>query len=78
MKYTLPLALLGASLAWADFGDVRGAVDENNFARAASLIRGYEARHGQTPDSILALSWMARGALSRRDYGRAEAYARDT
>lgn len=79
MKYVLSVALFGASFAWADFvGDVRGAVDENKFARAASLIRDYEAKRGQTPQSILALSWMARAALNHKDYAKAEAYARDT
>jgi hypothetical protein len=79
MIYVLPLVVFGASLAWADLvGDVRGAVDEKNFARAASLIRGYEARRGQTPESILAVSWMARGALSQKDFAKAETYARET
>jgi len=79
VRRALLLGLFGASLAWADLvGDVRGAVDQKNFERAASLIRGYEAKRGQTPESILALSWMARGALNQKDYTKAEAYARDT
>ena len=78
-RRALLLGLFGASLAWADLvGDVRGAVDQKNFERAASLIRGYEAKRGQTPESILALSWMARGARNQKDYTKAEAYARDT
>jgi thiol-disulfide isomerase/thioredoxin len=77
MKCAL-LALFVASLASADLvSDVREAVDRRDFARASAYIRNYEVKRGQTPESILALSWMARGALSQQDYGKADAYARD-
>ena len=79
MKNALPLTLFAASLAFADIvTDVRQAADQKDFARATAYIRNYEAKRGETPESILALSWMARGALRQKDYARAEAFARDT
>lgn len=78
-KTILPLVLLGASMAWADLvTDVRTAIELNNFPRAQSFIQNARAQQGETPQSILALSWMARGALAHKQYAQAESYARDT
>jgi thiol-disulfide isomerase/thioredoxin len=79
LRYVLPLALLGASMASADLvADVRVALDQNNFPRALTYIQNARAKQGETPQSILALSWMARGALAHKQYAQAESYARDT
>ena len=78
-KYLLPLALLGAALAAEDLvSDVRDAIAKSDFPRAASYIEKYKAKRGETPESILALSWMARGSLAQKKYEQAEAYAGQT
>lgn len=79
MRYVLPLALLGAAIASADLvGDVRIALQQNNFPRALSFIQNARTKEGETSQSILALSWVARGELGIRQYAQAESYARDT
>src|SRR5690348_13073454 len=78
-RRTAALALFATSLLAADLvSDVQQAVARKDFAGATAKIRIYEARRGQTPESILALSWMARGALDQKNQGKAEGYARDT
>jgi len=72
------LALLGVSAAWADVvSDVVAAASHNNFIAAQALLQQARAA-GETPQTVLALSWMARYALSFRQYAQAEGYARDT
>lgn len=75
----LPLFALAA---WAQTGnlirDVRAAIAQNDFAKAETLIAGYESAHGPTPEMLEALSWLGRGALAARQYGQAEAYASRT
>ena len=81
---TTPLGLLGAlffcaGLLPADLvPDVREAIAKNDFARAAGYIQTYRSERGETPESILALSWMARGALGLKQYDQAEGYAQQT
>jgi thiol-disulfide isomerase/thioredoxin len=57
---------------------VETAAQMRDYATADKLVHGLEAAGGVTPTSILALSWIARGALANRDYDRAEAYAQQT
>lgn len=79
LRYLLPLAALGTSVASAGLvEDVQAAVAKNNFPAAQALIQNARAGQGETPQTILALSWMARGALGLRQYSQAETYARDT
>ena len=75
----LPVALLAASTASATIvDDVLGALSRNDFVRADQYIRSYGASRGATPEMILAVSWMARGALELRRYPEAEKYAQQT
>jgi thiol-disulfide isomerase/thioredoxin len=79
LRYVLPLALLGAAIASADLvSDVRVALTQNNFQRALGFIQNARAKDGETPQTILALSWMARGELGVKQYAQAESYAQDT
>ena len=79
LKYALPVALLSLSCTAASLVDgVRSASEQNDYARAAGYIQSYESRGGQTPESILALSWMARTALEQKKYVQADRYAQDT
>jgi thiol-disulfide isomerase/thioredoxin len=78
LKYALPVALLSLSCTAASLVDgVRSASEQNDYARAAGYIQSYESRGGQTPESILALSWMARTALEQKKYVQADRYAQD-
>src|SRR5271170_580204 len=73
-----PLGLLAVS-AWANvINDVREAVDRKNFAQADSLIQKYRSSQGVTPEMILALSWMGRGALEAKQLDKADSYAKET
>jgi thiol-disulfide isomerase/thioredoxin len=67
----LPALFLYASLV----NDVRSLLARHDFAAAEQTVRTYEARAGETPEAAAALSWLARGALDARNYGRADAYA---
>jgi thiol-disulfide isomerase/thioredoxin len=79
VKWALILGLTGLSRGAADLvADVRGAAGQNDFTRANGYIRSYEAKRGQTPESILALSWIARTALTRKKYDQADRYAQET
>jgi thiol-disulfide isomerase/thioredoxin len=65
------------SSAWAGIvEDVRGALAQNSFQTADSELKAYQAQNGVTPEYIEAYSWMARAALSARDYDQAAAYAK--
>lgn len=57
---------------------VRAAVAVANFRKADNLLADYRLRHGTTPDALEALSWLARGALARKNLDRADAYAVET
>jgi thiol-disulfide isomerase/thioredoxin len=58
--------------------DVRDAFAHNNVAAATAALDNYKSHSGVTPEYILAVSWMGRGLLARKDYTGAEKYARDT
>jgi thiol-disulfide isomerase/thioredoxin len=81
MKFRLvPLGMLfvlGAPAAGL-VPDVRKAIAANDLARGESLIDAYKTQNGVTPEMILALSWLGRGALAGRDFDRAGTYATRT
>lgn len=80
MRYILSLLTLAmASAAGPNIiNDVRLAIEHNDFARGAELIRSYRATNGATPEAIQALSWMARGELAAKQVDAAEKYAEET
>jgi len=57
---------------------VMAAVNAKDFATAEKMISAVQANGGPTTASVLALSWMGRGALAFGDYDRAEKYAAKT
>lgn len=74
----IPAGLL-AACAWANvINDVRDAADQNNFALGDSIIQKYRSQQGVTPEMIVALSWMGRGALSAKQLDKADSYAKET
>jgi thiol-disulfide isomerase/thioredoxin len=76
MASRLLLLVVLVSTAFAGIiDDVRSATAANNFSAADSAIRSYRAQHGDTPELIEAVSWMARGALAAGRLDQAANYA---
>ncbi|HEV8041826.1 MAG TPA: TlpA disulfide reductase family protein [Bryobacteraceae bacterium] len=74
----IPAGLIAAA-AWANvINDVRAAVAHDNFALGDSIIQKYRSSEGATPEIIVALSWMGRGALGAKQLDKADAYAKET
>ena len=59
-------------------GDIRAQLAENSFPAAESELKNYKTQHGVTPEYLEALSWMARGATSAKQWDQAAAYASET
>src|SRR6202521_2865632 len=59
-------------------GDVRAQLAQNSFSAAESELKNYKSQHGVTPEYLEALSWMARGAASTKQWERAASYANQT
>jgi len=57
---------------------VRGATAQGNFAAGERIVGEYRAAHGVTPEFLVALSWLGRGALASKQWEKAEAYATQT
>ena len=55
--------------------DVRAQLAQNSFPTAESELKNYKSQHGVTPEYLEALSWMARGAASTKQWDEATAYA---
>src|ERR1700736_742839 len=65
--------------AQADLIDeVRAQLAQNSFPTAESELKNYRSQHGVTPEYLEALSWMARGAASTKQWDQATAYASET
>src|SRR5580700_10571031 len=74
----IPAGLIAAT-AWANvINDVRDAAAHSNFALGDSIIQKYRSSEGVTPEMIVALSWMGRGALAAKQLDKAESYAKET
>lgn len=58
--------------------DVRAAIRKGDFAAAEALVERSRAEKGTTPENLLALSWLARGAYGAKNYAAAEKYAAET
>ncbi len=58
--------------------DVRAAIASQDFARGESIVRQYQKVHGTTPESVAALSWLARGTLAAKQLDKAAQYAGET
>jgi len=58
--------------------DVRNSIAQKNYSLAEKQLRDYRAQYGDSPESVEALSWMGRGALGDKQYGKAIVYARQT
>jgi hypothetical protein len=56
--------------------DIHAAVVQNRLDWAESALKTYVAQHGQTPEYLDALSWLARGYLNGNQPDRAQDYAK--
>lgn len=62
----------------AIISDVRAALKGNDFGAAAEVLSAYHTAKGITPEYLEAYSWMGRTALTAKDLGAADRYARET
>jgi len=58
--------------------DVRSQLAYNNFAPAELVLSRYRAQHGEDPEYLEALSWMARASLSANQFDQASKFATQT
>jgi len=77
------LLLLLLCRAWSASGqsiitEARSAAAQRNFALGESRIEAYRSRQGVTPEMLVALSWLARGAFDAREFDNADTYAEQT
>ena len=81
----MKFALFYMAITWKVLAEVnpfvaqaQAAAEKKDYATAERVVSSMQATAGVTPASILALSWLGRGALGNRDYDRAEKYAAQT
>lgn len=72
------LLLLSSTLFASIVQDVRSQIAKGDFAAGERLIAEYRKSQGVTPEMILGLSWLGRGALAAKQYEKADAYAAET
>jgi thiol-disulfide isomerase/thioredoxin len=59
-------------------GNVRSQLAQNSFSTAEAELRSYQAQRGITPEYLEALSWMARGEVSAKQWDDAARFATET
>lgn len=70
--------LLSVTLHATLVSEVRDRIGKDDFPGAEELIRAQESLSGKTPETILAYSWLGRGALGLKRYDKAMEYAATT
>jgi thiol-disulfide isomerase/thioredoxin len=76
---TCLVGCLAAPIARAQLvREVRAAVNTKDFAQGERLVESYQKEKGITPEMILALSWLGRGAQAAQSWDKAEKYAAET
>lgn len=55
--------------------DVRGLIAKDDFPAAERTLRAFVAAEGTTPQALEALSWLARGALAKKNLDEATRFA---
>ena len=79
VAFRLILAALLSAAAWGQLvREVRAGIARNDFAAGERLIAEYKTSRGVTPEMILALSWLGRGAQAAKMWDKADAYAAET
>lgn len=78
MKLVTAFALFSV-VCFADLvADVRADIANKDFAAGERRIAAFNKGGGWTPESILAYSWLGRGAQAAKMWDKAEAYAAET
>ena len=78
LRSLLILAILTVAARAGIIDDVRASLARNNLGAAEAELTSYRSQRGVTPEYLEAYSWMAREALSARQYDQAAAYAKQT
>jgi thiol-disulfide isomerase/thioredoxin len=78
MFRAIALLLLSSTLFASIVQDVRSEIAKGDFAAGERLIAEYRKSQGVTPEAILALSWLGRGALAAKQFEKADTYAAET
>jgi thiol-disulfide isomerase/thioredoxin len=78
IRSALLLGLCTAGLFAQLVREVRSLIAQNDFRAAEQRIADYRAKQGMTPEAILALSWLGRGAQAAGKWEEAERYAAET
>ncbi len=75
MKPLVFLLLVAEACSAGIVSDVREAISRGDLSTARSRWEAYQRQNGNTPEALEALSWIARGALSAKQFNAAEEYA---
>jgi thiol-disulfide isomerase/thioredoxin len=78
LRKVLILFLLAVPASAGIVEDVRGALNQNNFAVADQDLKSYRATNGVNGEYVEAYSWLARTALNEKNYEQAASYAKQT
>lgn len=82
MRGCLITTLFLMTLCWsAPVGivdQIRATLERGDFAAASASLDSYRRAHGNTPDALEAMSWIARAELSHGDTASAERWAQQT
>jgi thiol-disulfide isomerase/thioredoxin len=79
MTRTLILLLVCSLAATADLvRDVRSLIAQGDFAGGERAVNEFRKANGATPEMILGLSWLGRGAQAAKKWDDAERYASET
>ncbi|MEZ5402685.1 MAG: TlpA disulfide reductase family protein [Bryobacteraceae bacterium] len=77
MKYAIPF--LAAVPLFADLvAEVRSDIAQGNFKQGEQRVAAFRKANGASPEMILALSWLGRGAQAARKWDDAERFAAQT
>jgi thiol-disulfide isomerase/thioredoxin len=76
MRFFLVVAALAAAVRADVIPEVRASIAQNQFAAAERTVEAYQKSRGATPELIEAVSWLARGAVARKQYDAADRYAK--
>jgi peroxiredoxin len=81
--FTTPASLLVAAGQTPSNGpdivaNVRSAMAGGGLAQAETIFNSYRSTHSKSPDTIEALSWLARGALAAKQFEKADQLAGET
>lgn len=75
MLRIIAVLLLSSAAFGAVVQDVRAAIANGDFAGGERQISEYRKAKGVTPEMVLAMSWLGRGALAAKQFDKADKYA---